>query len=95
MVGRETTGMGKQFPWDCLEQAAQRGCGSPSLEIFRAHLDTALCNVLRGPCLSREVGWDDTQCSLATRTTLGFCAGGWILCPGAAAEALSCWMQLC
>lgn len=49
MVGSETTGREKQFPWDCLEQAAQRGCGSPSLEIFRAHLDTALCNMLSDP----------------------------------------------
>lgn len=58
MVSSETTGRGKQFPWDCLEQAARRGCGSSSLEIFKTHPRTGLCNVLRRPCLSREVGWD-------------------------------------
>jgi len=30
-----------------LGQVAQRGCGSPSLDIFRTHLDSALSNLLR------------------------------------------------
>lgn len=81
MVGNETTGRGKQFPWDCLEQAAQRGCGCPSLEVFKAHQDTALCNVLKGPCLSWEVGRDDTQWSLPTQTTLGLDSVSWSCSP--------------
>ena len=37
---------------------------SPSMEIFKTHLDAYLCNLLLGTCFSRELGLDDLQRSL-------------------------------
>lgn len=39
---------------------------SPSLNIFKSHLDTYLCNLLYGTCLSSGVELDDPQRSLPT-----------------------------
>lgn len=44
-----------------------------SLEIFKNLLDTSLCNGALGwPCLSREIGWDDSLWPLATSPILWF-----------------------
>ena len=44
--------------------------GSPSLEIFKTHLDAYLCDLVQGTCFGRGVGLDDLWRSLPTPTIL-------------------------
>ena len=46
---------------------------SPSLEIFKTHLDKVLCSLLQVTLLRQGVGLDDPQRSLPTPTSLWFC----------------------
>jgi len=46
---------------------------SPSLEIFKPHLDAVLCPLLWVTLLGQGVGLGDPQRSLPTPTSLGFC----------------------
>jgi len=39
---------------------------SPTMEIFKTHLDTHLCNLLQGACFSSRVGLGDLLRSLST-----------------------------
>ena len=48
--------------WDRLPR---RAVDSPSLEIFKTHLDASLCNLIYGTCFSRGAG-GDLQRSLPT-----------------------------
>ena len=43
---------------------------SPSLEIFKTHLATYLCDLLQGTCFSRGVGLRDLQRSFSTPAIL-------------------------
>ena len=53
---------------------------SPSLEIFKAHLDEVLCSLLWVTLLRQEFGLGDPQRSLPTPAMLGFCDAS---CPSA------------
>ena len=57
-------------PWPRLPREAVE---SPSLEMFRTHLDTVLCSLLWVTLLGQGVGLGDPQRSLPTPTMLGFC----------------------
>ena len=46
---------------------------SPSLEIFKTHLDKVLCSLLWVTLLRQGVGLADPQRSLPTPTILSFC----------------------
>ena len=43
---------------------------SPTMEIFKTHLDTHLCNLLQGACFSSRVGLGDLLRSLSTPAIL-------------------------
>jgi len=53
--------------WNRLPREAVE---SPSLEIFQAHLDAYLGNLLQGTCFGRGVGPNDLLRSLPTPTIL-------------------------
>jgi len=57
-------------PWPRLPREAVE---SPSLEIFKTHLDKVLCSLLWVTLLGQGVGLGDPQRSLPTPTMLGFC----------------------
>jgi len=57
-------------PWPGLPKEAVE---SPSLEIFKTHLDKVLCSLLWVTLLGQGVGLGDPQRSLPTPTMLGFC----------------------
>ena len=57
-------------PWPRLPREAVE---SPSLEIFKTHLDAVLCSLLWVTLLGQGVGLGDPQRSLPTPTMLGFC----------------------
>jgi len=54
-------------PWPRLPRGAVE---SPSLEIFKTHLDKDLCSLLWVTLLGQGVGVDDPQRSLPTLTIL-------------------------
>ena len=56
--------------WNRLPREAVE---SPSLEIFKTHLDKVLCSLLWVTLLGQGVGLGDPQRSLPTPTILGFC----------------------
>jgi len=58
-------------PWPRLPREAVE---SPSLEMFKIHLDVVLCSLLWVTLLGQGVGLGDPQRSLPTPTILGFCA---------------------
>ena len=57
-------------PWPRLPREAVE---SPSLEIFKPHLDVVLCSLLWVTLLGQGVGLGDPQRSLPTPNVLGFC----------------------
>jgi len=58
--------------WSGKAGAALQQHYSPSLEIFKTHLDTDLCSWLWVTLLQQGVGLGDPQRSLPTPTILGF-----------------------
>jgi len=57
-------------PWPRLPREAVE---SPSLEIFKPHLDAVLCSLLWVTLLGQGVGLRDPHRSLPTPTILWFC----------------------
>jgi len=78
-VAMEGVSVSVMEPWPRLPREAVE---SPSLEIFKPHLDVVLCSLLWVTLLGHGVGLGDPQRSLPTPAMLGFCecVGPWDKC---------------